>query len=283
MRDIVENRARISFGSKLRIAWRVLRDNGPSWSALFGVYYVSSAIAHKASNGMTWLRGRRGIPGLNSVALNREIWNSWDWGAAGTEWTVSESWFESCLDNVLRKWIPQGSTVLEIGPGGGRWSAALIGLADRYTGLDLSSAAVDFCRQRFRDADNAEFLVGSGTDLSGIGDETIDRIWSFDVFVHINALDVARYLDEFARALRPGGIAVIHHGTVGGRLGGWRSDLLGPTMTALLAERGFRLEASIDRWEDGGEVTPLSGYGDVVSVFSRSGGRGSVSQGPDAA
>ena len=269
MKDIVANRRRISWRNKARLAMRVLRDNGPIWCAMFGLYYVSSAIADKASGSMTRLRIQKGVPGLNSVAMNREIWNSWDWSAAGKEWTVSDAWYESLIRNVLRRWIPSGSSVLEIGPGAGRWSEPLIDLAGRYVGVDVSTGAIEFCRKRFRDARDAEFMVGSGTDLSGVADQSIDRIWSFDVFVHINAADIAKYLDEFNRVLKPGGLAIIHHGTVAGQLGGWRSDLMGSAMNTLLAERGFVLQASVDRWDDCGSSTALSGYGDLISIFAR--------------
>ena len=43
----------------------------------------------------------------------------------------------------------------------------------------------------------------SGSDLSGVGDGSIDAMWSFDVFVHVSPRDQAAYLQEIARGWRP--------------------------------------------------------------------------------
>ena len=57
-------------------------------------------------------------------------------------------------------------------------------------------------------------------------DASIDRIWSFDVFVHIQAIDIEAYVAQFARILRPGGTALIHHSKSGTFARGWRSDMI---------------------------------------------------------
>jgi SAM-dependent methyltransferase len=215
------------------------------------------------------IRQRRGVPGLNSVALNRAIWDAWDWNAGGEEWTPSPDWKESCVRCVLDRYLPRGSQVLEIGPGGGRWTEPLIDRAETYIGLDVSAAAVERCRKRFRDHPRAEFRLGSGRDLAGVDDHSIGAVWSFDVFVHINENTVVRYLDEFARVMKPGGVAVIHHGGVGGAAGGWRSDLTHERMRELIAQRPFDLVDCFDGWTDGGRRYDVAGYQDAVSVFRR--------------
>jgi SAM-dependent methyltransferase len=234
---------------------------------MFATYYAASTVADAARRRMHGLRGGMGIPGLNSVALNRAIWNAWDWGQGGEEWTSSPEWKGSVLRCVLERLIPQGGRILEIGPGGGRWTAALIERADEYVGLDLSETAVDTCRRRFRDERKATFIVGSGEDLQCIGGASIDAIWSFDVFVHINEVTVASYLDEFARVLKPGGIAVIHHGGVGGKSGGWRSDLTGERMHALIEERRLTTVDRFDSWFEDGRRYEVTGYGDIITVM----------------
>lgn len=269
MKDIVHNRRRIRARDKARIAWLALRENGLAWCTLLGVYYLASALGGAAHAGMHRIRERRGVPGLNSVALNRAIWDAWDWNAGGEEWTPSPDWKESCIRCVLDRHLPRGGRLLEIGPGGGRWTEPLIGRSDDYIGLDVSAAAVEKCRERFIHEPRARFQLGSGQDLAGVEDRSVEAIWSFDVFVHINAATVARYLDEFARVLKPGGVAVIHHGGVGGNAGGWRSDLTREHMQALLAERPFALVESFDSWLDDGRRFDVAGYQDVISVFRR--------------
>src|SRR3974390_1987673 len=101
MKDIVENRKRIGFGQKLRLAALALKENGPLWCALLFGYYVASSTANKAFTAMASMRRRRNLPGLNSATLNKAIWDSWDWSAQGDEWTWSEEWKSSLIHNVL--------------------------------------------------------------------------------------------------------------------------------------------------------------------------------------
>ncbi len=269
MKDIVENRRRITLGKKIRLLLLVLQENGIVWCGAFLVYYVSSKISGTAFGWMDAMRRKHGIPGLNSKGLNKAIWEAWDWSAGGDEWTHSQEWKDSVIRCVLEKHIPQGGSVLEIGPGGGRWTGSLISRANRFTGVDISESCVAVCKEKFINSPNASFEVGSGNDLSGISDATLDAIWSFDVFVHINQAEVAAYLDDFKRVMKPGAVAVIHHGSTGGKLGGWRSDLTGEAMEKLLRDRGFVLQTSFKEWHDNGQTQPAGLYEDLITVFRR--------------
>ncbi|HEX3837010.1 MAG TPA: class I SAM-dependent methyltransferase [Steroidobacteraceae bacterium] len=267
MKDIVANRQRIPLASKFRLAWLVLRENGPLWSSLLLSYYLASLLAHHAFSRMARLRRARHLPGLNSGALNKAIWEAWDWAAGGDEWGESEAWKQSLIRNVLDREIPRECSILEIGPGAGRWTSALLDHARIYIGVDISSSCVTHCRERFARIGRASFVLGSGRDLTQIQGNSIDAIWSFDVFVHINKADVAAYAGEFLRVLRPGGIAVIHHGTVGGAQGGWRSDLTGDDFVAILTQNHFQIVKVLDRWTDGEQTYPMA-YGDSITVFA---------------
>ena len=61
----------------------------------------------------------------NSAVENRDRWERWDWTSLGEEWSASPEWKQGLVDDVLLPNIPPGGTVLEIGPGGGRWSEVL--------------------------------------------------------------------------------------------------------------------------------------------------------------
>lgn len=270
MRDSVENRKRIALRRKAHLARLALRENGIIWCALFFTYYLASAIAHRAFSAMDRRRSARNIPGLNSLALNKEIWDAWNWDAAGDEWTASDEWKQSLIRCVLEREIPAGSSVLEIGPGGGRWTASLLAHASAYIGIDISATCTEYCRKRFRDDPRAQFFVGTGHDLAAAGDAAVDAIWSFDVFVHINRAEVDDYGAEFARVLRPGGIGVVHHGAVGGASGGWRSNLTAEAFLSILDRHGLRPLRSLTSWADGDAVHHLQ-YGDLITVFVKPG------------
>jgi ubiquinone/menaquinone biosynthesis C-methylase UbiE len=173
------------------------------------------------------------------------------------------------VENVLRRHIVSGQDLLEIGPGAGRWTEALLEGARSLVAVDISPRCVEICRRRFAGAANARFLVTRGSDLAGVADASIDAIWSFDAFVHINAPEVDGYVAEMRRVLRPDGTAVVHHGS-GRDVGGWRSTLTIPTLAAILERHGFEIVSQFDAWVDrDGARWPVGRYQDVVTVFRR--------------
>ncbi len=269
MKDLVENRKRIPLSKKINPGIEVMRQNGVVWSFYLAVYYISSAFAERAFGALDDRRKRLGLPGLNSAGLNKLIWESWDWAAEGEEWTPSPEWKESVLRHILLKHMPEGGTQLEIGPGGGRWTETLVDIADRLIAVDISAECLRVCAERFHDADNVEFVLTPGNSLPGVADESVDAIWSFDVFVHINRAEVEKYAAEFARVMRPGGVGVIHHGTVGGKNGGWRSDMTAGGMLNCLREEGLEIVEQFKEWSDEGREYQAGLYDDAITVFRK--------------
>ena len=269
MTDIVENRKRITIGRKVKLLQLALKENGFTWCFFFGLYYLGSTSANAAFRQMEALRRKHNLPGLNSASINREIWESWDWGAGGEEWTISDEWKDSLVKCVMLKHIKSGTDLLEIGPGGGRWTEHLQKLAGSLVGVDISEKCVEVCREKFKDCDNVRFFANKGNDLSGIEDRSLDAIWSFDVFVHINKKEVGQYVGEFFRVLRPGGIGVIHHGTNAGMEGGWRSNLTCTDFDGVLGDAGLRVVSRFENWLDDGRQYEVGRYGDVITVFEK--------------
>ena len=267
MKDIVENRKHLGLKDKIRIGLLVLKENGLVWCTCLGGYYAASTVAGKFFGAMDSIRRRTGIPGMNSKALNKAIWEAWDWGAGGDEWTPSPEWKASVMKCVLERYIPSGVKVLEIGPGGGRWTGALIARSQKFTAVDISASCIEVCRKKFAAETKASFMVGSGSDLKDIPDASVDALWSFDVFVHINLAELQAYAAEFRRVLAPGAIGVIHHGSVGGALGGWRSNVTHESFLETLKQAGLQVEASFTEWQDDGTTHQAGLYKDVITVF----------------
>ena len=107
--------------------------------------------------------------------------------------------------------IPPGSQTVEIGPGHGRWTEYLLARSSRLTLVDISQECLDRCRERFGEEAAIDYYRTDVTSLAVVADASVDFIWSFDSFVHMEPDVVRPYIVEMARVLRPGGRAVIHH------------------------------------------------------------------------
>ncbi len=190
----------------------------------------------------------------HSPGENRAIWSAWDWSQRGDEWNDTdepEQWKATLVDEVLLSNIGDARAILEIGPGGGRWSEVLQPLAERLVLVDVTQRALELCRERLGDAENVDYVLSEGGGIPGVEDASIDFVWSFDVFVHIAPVDVASYIAEVARVLRPGGTAVIHHSGRLQRFPGWRSPMTAALFAQLARECGLDVTRQFDSWSDG--------------------------------
>ncbi|TCC02796.1 class I SAM-dependent methyltransferase [Kribbella soli] len=89
-------------------------------------------------------------------------------------------------------------TVLELGCGPGRDGEAIAAAGFTYTGVDLSPASVDACRELGLRAEVASVL-----DLP-FDDATFDAGWTMSTLLHVADEDLDQALQEIIRVLRPG-------------------------------------------------------------------------------
>jgi ubiquinone/menaquinone biosynthesis C-methylase UbiE len=216
-----------------------------------------AAIERKKNLVEPWtISARRFTP-----AEQRALYNAYDWSKQGEEWTVSAEWKQGLIDEFLIPNVPEGGVVLEIGPGGGRWTEILQRRAGRLVLADVSDQALANCRERFRGCANIEYLLGDGRTLR-VADSSLDAIWSYDVFVHVNPVNARSYVREFARILRPGSRAVIHH-PGSERHNPSRSDLTDAMMAAFCAEAGLDIVVQTSKFALG------TNRGDVLSLIQK--------------
>jgi SAM-dependent methyltransferase len=227
------------------------------------------------------------LPHQNTIAANKRIWDQeYDWSEDGEEWNgqaryagVDYSVWKRSLVGALIEPYARDADVLEIGCGHGRWSAEILPLCRTLTLSDLGESCIEFCRRRFAEADNVRYEVSDGVSLPSDLDESIDFVWSFDAFVHMEQSVIAAYMREIGRVLRPGGHAVVHHGNrrhatlplarlerLGslGRLAyraismgmdeshdGWRANVSARQVAAAAEAAGLVVERQINEWGDG--------------------------------
>jgi SAM-dependent methyltransferase len=100
-----------------------------------------------------------------------------------------------------------GLKVLEIGCGLGTDGARFARAGARYTGVDLTEAAVSLARRNFELQNLAgEFRTADAENLD-FADDTFDLVYSHGVLHHTP--DTERAVKEVHRVLRPGGRAVV--------------------------------------------------------------------------
>jgi SAM-dependent methyltransferase len=112
--------------------------------------------------------------------------------------------------------------VLDIGSGQGRMAIPLTGYLSReasYTGFDIVSSAVEDCRRRISSrfpSFRFECLpvmndlytdagASAGSVVFPVGDDSIDFAFATSVFTHMEPSEIAHYLAETRRVVRPGG------------------------------------------------------------------------------
>lgn len=252
---------------------RSLARNGLRWT----VYASALALLREASKitqrRMIELERKHGLAGSNSIRSNYDMWQWYDWRLKGEEWSSSPAWKESVVHHIMERWLEPGKTILEIGPGVGRWTEPLQKLAGELIVVDLSDRCIDLCRERFQGATNMAFQINDGRTLPGVASDSIEAVWSWDVFTMVAPPDIDSYLAELARVLRSGGRAIIHHAKEGGKAtglaaDGWRSHMTAELFKEMLNKHGLNLIEQFDSWGPGGRFD-VRKYRDVVSVFEK--------------
>jgi len=254
----------------------LIKEKGLIWTISYVIKYtvknkiLDKSLSKKLEKGKELVD----LPS-HSVAANKQLWNEfYDWSEMGDEWTLGaekykgidpKKWKSDLVNNMLQKYIKKDSNVLEIGPGGGRWTELLQKISKKLILVDISPKCLDICKKRFLNSDNIEYNVIK-KNLEFLDDSTVDYIWSYDVFVHINPSTIKNYISDFKRILKPNGIAIIHHS--GKYLDytnpkeGWRSFFGKEEFEKLVTENNLSIK------EQNTELPHLPG--DVITVISKS-------------
>jgi SAM-dependent methyltransferase len=127
---------------------------------------------------------------------------AWEAGAEAWVALVRSGGHGEAHDEVIRELLPPpGGAALDVGCGEGRWTRYLAASGWQATGIDRSEALVAAAR-----AEGGEYAIGEATALPREA-ASVDLVLCVNVLMHVLDLDGA--IAEFARVLRPAGVAVI--------------------------------------------------------------------------
>jgi SAM-dependent methyltransferase len=162
----------------------------------------------------------------------------------GVEWGDPESVepLRYVRGHFLKRYVTPETTVLEIGPGGGRWTRYMLEAKQLYV-VDYHQEMLDELRSNFNRR-NMTFIKNSGDDFPGVPDASIDFLFSFGAFVHLDLEIIDGYLRNIRRVLAPNATAVIHYSDktkpLGKRNGGF-SENDPDTMRNLVLSHGYSI------------------------------------------
>lgn len=116
------------------------------------------------------------------------------------------------LLQTLNKYCKSGETVLDLGCGGGKFTAWIKEAGFEATGMDISKTAVAMAQREYPDG-NFKTLNTDGSIPAE--DQTFGAVWCSEVIEHI--LEVDNFLKEVKRVMKPGGILILttpYHGFI---------------------------------------------------------------------
>jgi ubiquinone/menaquinone biosynthesis C-methylase UbiE len=207
------------------------------------------------------------------------FWDKYEWPQDGDEWTDQAAfcgmaysvWKQDIVDALIVPSVAESSTVLEVAVGHGRWTLFLARRARRYIGIDFNPSSVSFCRRRFAHLTNVDFHTTDGRTLSLVPSGSVQFVWSFDSFVHIEPDITEGYMAEFARVLSPGGRCSIHHPgrpSPEQRAKGGRSELTEDLFARIANANGLRVLSQVDSWGTG-KRSNMKLFADCISIIEK--------------
>lgn len=103
---------------------------------------------------------------------------------------------------------PSFGRALDFGCGVGRLTQALAERFDRCDGVDIAASMIAEARRINRHGERVRYCVNDAPDLNLFPSDSFDFVLSFIVLQHMEPRYAQRYIGEFVRVLKPGGVAL---------------------------------------------------------------------------
>lgn len=165
-------------------------------------------------------------------------------GIYGLQWGDPDVWTPLIFirDHYVLPFVNPEHTAVDIGCGGGRWTRYLLGFKTIY-GVDYYEELVAEYRRAYARYPRVRAIKNNGTDFPGIPPQSVDFVFSFGTFGHLNQTLIDSYLANIKTIMKPGGNAMIHYSDKNKIMaqGPEFSDNTPEQMRALLLGHGFKI------------------------------------------
>jgi cyclopropane fatty-acyl-phospholipid synthase-like methyltransferase len=119
------------------------------------------------------------------------------------------------IQEFLETYLKTDMTVLEIGCGGGQWSKVISKYVKKLHCVDVLSAEHNcFWKYVGDKQDIIDYHCVADFSLTSIPDQTIDFVFSYDVFCHISLSGIDAYLNSMHNKCKPGAELMIMYADI---------------------------------------------------------------------
>ncbi len=162
--------------------------------------------------------GGLGVPVLLCAAMSSRAADFWDqkarWNALlaiyDTEGTRDPTQAQAAFDlggesdaRELLPFVHPRARVLDLGCGIGRVMRPLAPHVGEIVGVDVSGEMLSRARDYLHGVPNHRLVLTDGRSLPDIEDQSVDLLYSFLCFIHVDKRSAYRYFGEIARVLAP--------------------------------------------------------------------------------
>jgi ubiquinone/menaquinone biosynthesis C-methylase UbiE len=146
------------------------------------------------------------------------------------KWDPQEFFESGCLEiqgivdylHALGVSLPK-KTCLDFGCGMGRLTQAMAGHFDKSVGVDIAPSMIELAREHNTQGERCKFILNDVDNLEIFDDDSFNFVYSNKVLQHMKPEYSSRYLKEFLRVLKPGGVTVFQLPSEKSKIGEARS------------------------------------------------------------
>jgi ubiquinone/menaquinone biosynthesis C-methylase UbiE len=187
---------------------------------------------------------------------------SFHWGAAtaesyhGTAATHMDAQWQTLINPILAQYPIDYDKTIDFAAGYGRNTRKLLEVgAGHVTMVDVNPDCVAQLKTHFP-RERTTAVLNSGSDLAVLDTSAFTFLYTFDAMVHFDLEIILCYIHEFARVLKPGAYAFVHHSNYAANPGAdfrdnphWRNFMRADIFRHVALRSGFAvLQQNIFSW-----------------------------------